>query len=131
MAWPKVNSYSESERKALFEEIINSGVKNTFVFRPTILLDGNDVGDTTMDIGRENRQIFCQRNTNNFVFLTAPNTGSTRAARISFLRSLGCKTAVNFDGGGSISMVFKPANGSLQKVVGNGRPVVDSAYFTE
>jgi len=131
MAWPKVNSYSESERKVLFEEIINSGVKNTFVFRPTILLDGNDVGDTTMDIGKENRQIFCQRNTNNFVFLTAPNTGSTRAARISFLRSLGCKTAVNFDGGGSISMVFKPANGSLQKVVGNGRPVVDSAYFTE
>ncbi len=131
MAWPKVNSYSEAERKALFEEIINSGVKNTFVFRPTILLDGKDVGDMTMDIGKANRQIFCQRNTNNFVFLTAPNTGSTRAARIEFLRKIGCTNAVNFDGGGSISMVFKPANGTLQAVVGNGRAVVDSAYFTE
>jgi len=75
-------------------------------------------------------QLFCQINDNNFVLFTSGN--ETRNKGINLFLNLGCKTAVNLDGGGSIALIFKSSNSSqIDTIVGNGRSLPEVGYFSE
>lgn len=51
---------------------------------------------------------------------------------IMVLVGLGCRTAVEFDAGGSTSLLWKSKNsGTVQKVTGGGRSLTMVMYFTE
>ncbi|HPE14513.1 MAG TPA: phosphodiester glycosidase family protein, partial [Bacilli bacterium] len=133
MAYPKINSYTEEARMKLFQEIIDSGIKNTFCFRPTIITNGeisSDYATSNFMKDGSKRQIMCQINTNNFVFITNYKS-TTNSDRISLLKSVGCQTVINMDGGGSLATLFKQKNGDLKVIYGGSRAIVDVAYFTE
>ena len=75
-------------------------------------------------------QIIGQINNNNFVFYTSKS--GTRDEAIKLFLNMGCKTAVNLDGGGSVALLFKPSNSSnIETVTGNGRSLPEVMYITE
>ena len=75
-------------------------------------------------------QLLCQINDNNFVLFTA--NSSTRDKGISVFLNLGCQTAVNLDGGGSVALLYKSrASSSIDTIMGNGRNLSEVAYFSE
>jgi hypothetical protein len=46
--------------------------------------------------------------------------------------SMGCQTGTNFDGGGSIALLYKSHNSSkIETITGNGRALTEVGYFTE
>ena len=56
----------------------------------------------------------------------------TRNNGINYLLELGCKTAVNLDGGGSIALLFKPKDSNeVQIVRGSQRALPEVGYFSE
>ena len=51
---------------------------------------------------------------------------------IDIMLSLGCHTGTNFDGGGSIALLYKDKNSqSIETIVGNKRALTEVGYFTE
>lgn len=79
------------------------------------------------------RNGICQVNDNNFVYFVS-NTKKTEDKMVSIFKKLGCKVAINNDGGGSTNFWFKKASSSSwKKVVGSGsRGRMDTiAYWTE
>ena len=122
------NKLSENERKDLFNSIINKGYRNTWTFRPVAILNGNVLTTNLVGGQLKNRNIVCQINRNNWVILTGEVVS---ADAINTLQNLGCKTAVNMDGSSSVSLHFKGKTGSLEKIHGGTRAVVDTLYFTE
>ncbi len=130
--YPNTNSYSESARKTLFDNIIAKGYRNTWMFRPVIMQNGKIVDSSILGTflnGGNKRSVVCQIDRNNFVMITSHNHGISDYRTI--LPGLGCKTAFNLDGGGSIALLFKSKNGSLETIDGGGRSVVDTFYFVE
>ena len=72
----------------------------------------------------------CQINDNNFVLFTSAN--ENRKVAIDLFVSLGCKTGFNFDGGGSIALIYKPkGSDKFTTVVGGLRELPEAGYFTE
>ena len=131
-AYPNTNSYSESERKSLFDGIINKGYRNTWMFRPVIMQDGKIASSNVLGTfinGENKRSIVCQVDQNNYILLTALSHGIDKLR--SLLPSLGCKTAVNLDGGGSTSMLYKGKNSNVEALYGGGRSIVDVFYIVE
>ncbi len=130
--YPNTNSYSESARKTLFDSIISKGYRNTWMFRPVIMQNGKVVDSSILGTflnGANKRSIVCQIDRNNYVMLTMLSHGISELRTI--LPNLGCKTAFNLDGGGSISLVFKSKNGNVETIQGGGRSIVDTFYFVE
>lgn len=79
------------------------------------------------------RQGICQVNNNNFIVVSS-KSGKTKSTKAfgELLKSLGCKTAFNLDGGGSHAMLYKPSNTSSVKILtGNERSLSTVMYFTE
>ena len=75
-------------------------------------------------------QLICQINDNNFALFTSSN--SARNTGIEVFLNLGCKTAVNLDGGGSVALLFKSStSSSFETIVGNGRSLPEAGYFSE
>ena len=130
--YPNTNSYSESERKNLFDSIISKGYKNTWMFRPVIMTDGRISESSVLGTflsSPNKRSIVCQINRNNYVMLTALSHGVSELKPI--LTGLGCKTAINFDGGGSVALLYKSKGGNVETLYGGGRSIVDVFYFVE
>ena len=129
VTYPKINSYTESERRQLFQSIIDAGIKNTITFRPQIIKDG-EIIEWGKNAGVNELTIFCQIDQNNFLLLHSPlNIDKYEAA--SILLSKGCKTAVNFDGGGSVTLLYKNRNEDIVVVAGNSRKEAEIFYFME
>ncbi|MDO5569133.1 MAG: phosphodiester glycosidase family protein [bacterium] len=124
---------SSSERQKLFTEITNSGIKNTFSFLP-VLVENGAVTTTSSD-GQNIRQAMCQVDNNNFIFITdvydEARTGFALKELAETMVSLGCKTGVNLDGGGSVNLYIKEASGALTSIVSSSRQLPDVIYFTE
>ena len=122
------NKLSENDRKTLFDSIINKGYRNTWTFRPVAILNGTILTTNLVGEQMKNRNVVCQIDRNNWVVLTGETTAKDA---VNILKNLGCQTAVNMDGSGSVSLHFKSKTGSLEKIHGGGREVVDTLYFTE
>ena len=124
-----------NKKKAWSEEVINSGIRNTYTFAAPIIMDGKKTNITTSmpDTSNntpKNLQIFCQVNDNNFILVTAVNT--KRNTIINRLLQLNCQTATNLDGGGSIALLYKDKNSNtIKKIVGDGRSLPEVGYFSE
>ncbi len=127
------NKLAESERKKLFDEIINKEYRNTWTFRPVIMMNGNVVESSILGTflnGKAKRNVLCQIDRNNFVLFTSTGSHSINELK-KVLTNAKCQTAVNLDGGGSTALLFKNKNENLQTISGGGRPIVDTLYFVE
>ena len=79
---------------------------------------------------KKNRQAICQINANNFILITGTNLN--RKKLIQIMQSYKCLTGTNFDGSGSIALLFKSKNSSkIETIIGNKRSLSEVGYFTE
>ena len=127
---PKLDGRSPTERKEIFEDVIASGVYNTFAFNEVLVYDykAQNVGSDY----NAKRQGFCQVDSNNFILVTSDTKTWRRPDFAKFMQSLGCKTAVNFDGGGSVAAFYKPrGTNTVTTLAGNQRSLSSVMYFTE
>ena len=127
---PKLDGRSSAERKEIFEEAIASGVYNTFAFNEVLVYDykAQNVGSDY----NAKRQGFCQVDSNNFILVTSDTKTWRRPDFAKFMQSIGCKMAVNFDGGGSVAAFYKPAGtNTVTTLAGNQRSLSSVMYFTE
>ncbi|MBQ4633764.1 MAG: DUF5011 domain-containing protein [Bacilli bacterium] len=131
--YPNFNKLSESARKSLFDKIISLNYRNTWVFRPVIMqngqiVDSNILGTFLNSSGK--RQILCQINRNNFAIISTTSKYNINGIK-TILNSLSCQTAVNMDGGGSVALLYKSKTGKLETITGGSRSIADTLYFTE
>ena len=128
------STYNTDAKKKWANEVINSGIKNTYTFAAPVIKNGKVTNTTTSMPGsnssKKGLQMLCQINDNNFVLFTSSN--ETRNTAISKFLSLGCQTAVNLDGGGSIALIYKEKNSNtIKTVIGNNRKLTEVGYFSE
>jgi len=125
-------SNNASAKKQWSEKVISS-IRNTFTFASPLVINGQASNITTsMPSGNSslNRQAICQVDSNNFVLITGSNLN--RNNLIDIMLKLNCKTGTNFDGGGSIALLYKDKNSNnIQTIVGGGRALTEVGYFTE
>ena len=83
------------------------------------------------------RIAICQINANNYVMFSSANGSSHYFELANIFQSLGCKTAMNLDGGGSTSFFIKKrGESSVTKIKcgesnGRCREVIEGIYFTD
>ena len=102
------------------------------MFRPVIMTDGRISESSVLGTflsSPNKRSIVCQIDRNNYVMLTALSHGVSELKPI--LTGLGCKTAINLDGGGSVALLYKSKGGNVETLYGGGRSIVDVFYFVE
>lgn len=122
-------------KKEWSQSVIDSGIRNTFTFASPIIMNGKKSNITTNLPYANNKtkiglQMICQINENNFILFTAGN--EAREVGINEFLKLGCQTALNLDGGGSIALLYKkPNSNEIIRVTGNGRQLSEVGYFTE
>ena len=125
-------SNSASEKKAWANTVIGT-VRNTFTFASPLVENGQASTVTTSmpsPGSALNRQAICQIDKNNFLLITGSSL--TRQDMINIMLSAKCQTGTNFDGGGSIALLFKSKNStSIETIVGNGRALTEVGYFSE
>ena len=119
-------SYSGRSLPKLAQEIRNDGVKNTFGWVITTLVeDGKRITTNSRAV---TQQGICQINENNFVFVSFMWGSYVQLA--DYMIGLGCKTGFALDGGGSVQLVYKPSNGSTQRIITVfHRALPDIIYF--
>ncbi len=133
----KRSATTVAEKKKWSQTVINSGIRNTYTFAAPIILEGKKTSYNSSNSrmpGANNihkeLQLLCQINDNNFVLFTT--TDSTRNTGIEKFLELGCQTAVNLDGGGSVALIYKEKNSeTIKTVIGNGRALPEVGYFSE
>lgn len=129
---PKLKSKTAAERKTIFQNAIDSGVYNTFVFNAVLVANSKA---QTVKINNDYyalRQGFCQVDTNNFILVTSDTKKWYIQDFANFMKSIGCKTAVNFDGGGSVALLYKKkGTNTINVLTGNQRSLSSVMYFTE
>ena len=124
------------EKQKWAQTVIDSGIRNTFTFAGPVIMNGQRLtkfsssmpySDNNAEIGL---QLICQINDNNFALFSSSKT--TRKNAINVLESIGCQTATNLDGGGSVALMYKEKNSSeFINVIGTGRQMPEVGYFTE
>ena len=125
-----------SDKQKWSQTVLDSGIRNTFNFAGPVILNGQRLtnfspsmpySDNNSEIGL---QLICQINDNNFALFTASK--AKRNTAINVFESIGCQTATNFDGGGSIALLYKERNSTtFQGVIGGSRQMPEVGYFTE
>lgn len=121
-----------SAKKAWSESVIGT-VRNTFTFASPLVVNGQASNITTSmpspGYGVK-RQAMCQIDSNNFILITGPNL--SRQNLIDIMLGLHCQTGTNFDGGGSIALLFKSrSSNKIETIIGNNRSLTEVGYFTE
>lgn len=123
----------KTTKKEWATSVINTKIRNTFTFASPLITNGEASTITTSmpSIGsKKNRQAICQINANNFILITGTNLN--RKKLIQIMQSYKCLTGTNFDGGGSIALLFKSKNSSkIETIIGNKRSLSEVGYFTE
>ena len=122
------------EKQKWAQSVIDSGIRNTFTFAAPVMQNGIKTGITTSMPGnysdKKGLQLFCQINENNFILFTSSNESRDHA--ITEFIKLGCQTAMNLDGGGSIALMYKDKNtNEVVRVIGGNRELPEIGYFTE
>lgn len=107
--------------KKTAKEILNDGVRNTFVASSLARID-----NTTL---KTNRTQICQYDKNNFVILSG--TGTVKGPARQIEEFTGCKDTYNLDGGGSRKLYYKTQSTVVTKLFGGGRELPDMLYFVE
>ena len=133
----------------VYNSIINDQPKYTFSLNPPLINESKGVYEgNTFSM----RQALCQVDQNNFIILTSnykvgkdrpvknqsstsdyvdgTNTGLQSQSLLEELLKLGCKTAVNLDGGGSVALIVKKDK-NIKIVSGDNRVTPDILYFHE
>lgn len=126
---PIMENNSPIERKIAFENAISSGIYNTFAFNPMLVINGK-VQSVSNDYYAL-RNGFCQINENNFIWVVSDTKKWNKPDFATFMGSLGCVNAANFDGGGSVALFYKEKFGNIKTLTGNGRSLSSVIYFTE
>ena len=126
---PVMENNSPVERKIAFENAISSGIYNTFAFNPMLVINGK-VQSVSNDYYAL-RNGFCQINENNFIWVVSDTKKWNKPDFATFMGSLGCVNAANFDGGGSVALFYKEKFGNIKTLTGNGRSLSSVIYFTE
>lgn len=134
LVFDDLQSNNANEKQAWSQSVISSGIRNTFTFAAPLMKNGVKTNITTSMPGTNNSkkglQIICQINENNFLLFTSRD--ETRDKAISEFTKLGCQTAMNFDGGGSIALLYKDKNSNeFKNVIGGNRQLPEVGYFTE
>ena len=130
----KASTQAEINAKRTWaNEVIASGIKNTFTFASPLVVNGVKSNITTSMpsiSSKVNRQAICQVNTNNFVLITGSDL--SRNDLINIMLDLNCQTGTNLDGGGSIALFYKDKSATtIQTIIGNSRSLTEVGYFTE
>ncbi|MBR1821630.1 MAG: phosphodiester glycosidase family protein, partial [Clostridia bacterium] len=132
-----LDQYTVEERRALYQQVINSGARNTMIWRPVLIANGHATSLSkeflTKTAGKKRKQALCQIDSNNFLLVTGSSSGMMDYPHFQrYLLDLGVKTAVEFDAGGSATTMYKPKNtATMKKLVGGGRSLTMMMYFTE
>ena len=134
LVFDDLKSDNANEKQAWSQSVISSGIRNTFTFAAPLLKNGVRTNITTSMPGANNTkkglQIICQVDENNFLLFTSRD--ETRDKALDEFTKLGCQTAMNFDGGGSIALLYKDKNSSeIKNVIGGNRQLPEVGYFTE
>ena len=124
---------SDTSSKKVWSDKVIGSIRNTFTFASPLVLDGSASNITTSmpsPGSALNRQAMCQIDKNNFILITG--SGLTRNDMITIMLQAGCKNGTNFDGGGSIALLFKSKDGNnIEAIIGNGRSLTEVGYFSE
>ena len=134
-----IKQLTVDERKMYYNQVIESGARNTMVWRPVLI---DNYKPTTLsssflkkEAAAQWKQALCQIDSNNFIVASSEHSSKGNITYPDFqkyLVKLGCKTAVEFDAGGSSSLLWKPANTtSIKKVAGADRTLSVIMYVTE
>lgn len=127
---PIIANKSVDERQEIFEKALDSGIRNTFVFNAVLVKNGQP--QTVTNDYYALRNGFCQLDENNFISVVSDTRRWNKQDFASFMATLGCKTAVNFDGGGSNALFYKNRNNEdIITLTGNTRALSSVLYFTE
>lgn len=117
------------ERKRIFEEAQKEGIYNTFAFNAVLVSDGK--AQKVPNDYYALRNGFCQLDENNFLSVVSDTRRWNKGDFAVFMANLGCKTAVNFDGGGSNSLFYKEKGSAIKTLTGNSRANSSVIYFSE
>ena len=124
---------SNAQEKQEWSNKVIGTIKNSFTFASPLVMDGKASNITTSmpSPGSSlNRQAICQINSNNFLLITGSNL--SRQDLINIMLQNKCQIGTNFDGGGSIALLFKSKNSNnIETIIGNGRALSEVGYFTE
>ena len=133
---PATNQESIKKKKEWSKTVINSGIRNTFTFAGPVILNGKKLTSFSTSMpDNQNKtpkglQLICQIDENNYALFTSTN--SLRTTAINLFEKIGCKTATNLDGGGSVALFYKEKNSQKFTIVlGNKRAMPEAGYFTE
>ncbi len=133
-----LNIYTDSKTtdanaKKQWSETVIGEIRNTFTFASPLVENGQASTDTTSmpsPNGKPKRQAICQIDGNNFLLITGSEL--SRQDLIDIMLSAKCQTGTNFDGGGSIALLWKSKNSTtIDTVVGNNRDLTEVGYFSE
>ncbi|MET3633913.1 phosphodiester glycosidase family protein [Streptococcus porcorum] len=104
-----------SEEEQTAQELLDSGVINTFTFGPTLVKDGEIAVSTSDEVGRamsdNPRTAIGIIDENHYIIIvsdgrTDESSGLTLYEMAELMQSYGVKLAYNLDGGGSSTMYF-------------------------
>ena len=130
------SSYDIASKQSWAQEVINSGIRNTFSFAGPVILNGQRLTSFSPSMPDSDNnsvkklQLICQINDNNFAIFTSKE--EVRKKAIDVFESIGCQTATNLDGGASIALLYKEKNSSeFKTIIGGGREMPEVGYFTE
>lgn len=123
----------DSAAKQSWSNSVIGKIRNTFTFASP-LVEGGVASSKTKSMPSPgsalNRQAFCQIDSNNFLMITGSNL--TRQNLIDIMLQYKCQTGTNFDGGGSIALLYKSKNSqNIETIIGNRRALSEVGYFVE
>ena len=118
------------QRAAYYDAVEASGTRNTMTFRPA-LVKNHAVYTNWVNVTEE-KQALCQLDTNNFVVISTEEGISYKNFAEYLVQYVGCATAVELDGGGSTTSLYKAAGtNKITTIYGGGRSLTMVMYFTE
>ena len=131
-----MDEYTTDELKTVYQGIIDSGTRNTFLWKPVLIRDHQAVPFTKGFLwrtrGAQKKHALCQLDDKTFLIVTSLNNGRMTYPRFQeFLMGLGVKTALELDAGTSSSFMYKAKNSNRFYVFSGGRPNTSMLYFTE
>lgn len=133
----RIEDMTVKERADLYSEVIASGARNTIIWQPVLITDHKafylDAEFLRRKAGDQKKQALCQMDDGSFILVSSSEAGKMTYPEFQkYLLGLGCKTAVEFDAGGSTSLLWKSKNlGKVQRVTGGGRSLTMVMFFTE
>ncbi len=133
----RIEDMTVAERASLYSEVIASGARNTIIWQPVLITDHKafylDAEFLRRKAGDQKKQALCQMDDGSFILVSSSEAGKMTYPEFQkYLLGLGCKTAVEFDAGGSTSLLWKSKNsGTVQRVTGGGRSLTMVMFFTE